>query len=370
MVTKAIIESVDSPYQVTVRIPLFNSSSNFVQGTDILNKAIICIPPNCSFIPEVGDIVLVAFEDFDAGKPIIIGCLFKESGNTSTINLNAESLNIEGTTTLSNQVKIGNITYKELECLKGCSENIQQSLNNISVEAGGLTDVQVNGSSITSAGVANLITKSTYNASTNKIATEIDVPVTTDTVTQDSTAALTSGGAYTALLKKPNYEVDSSSASSISVLLNTIYPIGSVRLSINANETSFMGGTWVLVSEGRALFGAGKIEPDGSIPASGSTTALTYSADSQKNASLPNIVGSMKLAWNDTTGGGTILGTEGTGAFYKSTTGTSYFGNSGNTTGSQSNTLNMDASRSNSIYTNDATVQPNAYIVYVYKRTA
>ena len=42
--------------------------------------------------------------------------------------------------------------------------------------SGGDLDVQVNGSSIVSGGVANLVTNSTYNASSNKIATMSDMP--------------------------------------------------------------------------------------------------------------------------------------------------------------------------------------------------
>ena len=41
---------------------------------------------------------------------------------------------------------------------------------------GSATDVQVNGTSITSSGVANLITNTAYNASTNKLATMSDIP--------------------------------------------------------------------------------------------------------------------------------------------------------------------------------------------------
>ena len=134
MVTKAIIESIQSPYEVTVRIPLFNSGSNFSQGSQVLNEAIVCVPPNCSFTPQIGDIVLVAFEDFDAGKPVIIGCLFKESGNSSTLNINASSLNVDGTTTLSEQSKIGDIGYSELKQLSGLGQNVQNSINNIEGE--------------------------------------------------------------------------------------------------------------------------------------------------------------------------------------------------------------------------------------------
>ena len=47
---------------------------------------------------------------------------------------------------------------------------------NISGSGGSSTDVQINGTSITSSGTANIITKGTYNSSTNKIATESDLP--------------------------------------------------------------------------------------------------------------------------------------------------------------------------------------------------
>lgn len=47
--------------------------------------------------------------------------------------------------------------------------------------AGGVTDVQVNGTSILSSGTANLVTNTAYNASTNKLATMADVDVMTIT---------------------------------------------------------------------------------------------------------------------------------------------------------------------------------------------
>ena len=47
---------------------------------------------------------------------------------------------------------------------------------NISISGGQATDVQVNGTSIVSNNVANLVTESAYNSSTNKIATMLDLP--------------------------------------------------------------------------------------------------------------------------------------------------------------------------------------------------
>ena len=60
---------------------------------------------------------------------------------------------------------------------------------NITVSGGASTDVQINGTSITSNNVADIITESSYNASTNKIATMSDipnVPTKTSDLTNDS----------------------------------------------------------------------------------------------------------------------------------------------------------------------------------------
>lgn len=47
---------------------------------------------------------------------------------------------------------------------------------NISISGGSATDVQINGTSITSSNVANIITESAYDDTTNKIATMSDIP--------------------------------------------------------------------------------------------------------------------------------------------------------------------------------------------------
>lgn len=121
MVTKGIIEKVNTPYEVKVNIPFLNTVQN----------AIICTLPQCNFIPNVGDIVIVSFEDYDINKPIIIGCLFKESGNLSLIDLDVQSLTTKSITKLSDMTSIGDITYDELKYLKGLQQNIQSSLKNI-----------------------------------------------------------------------------------------------------------------------------------------------------------------------------------------------------------------------------------------------
>lgn len=133
MVTKAIIESVESQYLVKVRIPILDSSPEFVDATnyDSLSDATICTLPRTSYVPEIGDIVFVAFEDNDKGRPIIIGCLFKESGNDSQVNIEANNLIVNSKTQLSSSTSIGNISYDELKYLEGLKQNIQATFQNI-----------------------------------------------------------------------------------------------------------------------------------------------------------------------------------------------------------------------------------------------
>lgn len=77
---------------------------------------------------------------------------------------------------------------------------------NISISGGTATDVQINGTSITSNNEANIITKTAYDSSTNKIVTESDLPdisgkqdketITTNTSATTATLALTSNNEY------------------------------------------------------------------------------------------------------------------------------------------------------------------------------
>jgi hypothetical protein len=72
---------------------------------------------------------------------------------------------------------------------------------NITIQGGGTaTDVKINGTSITSSGVANIVTNTAYNASTNKIATMNDLPVLTFTpsgnnliISQQQVSGITNG---------------------------------------------------------------------------------------------------------------------------------------------------------------------------------
>lgn len=88
----------------------------------------------------------------------------------------------------------------------------------ISISGGTATDVQINGTSITSNDVANIITESAYDSSTNKIATMSDV----------------------------------------NGLVDLIYPVGSIYMSMSSTSPSTLfGGTWERLGVGRTLVSAG-----------------------------------------------------------------------------------------------------------------
>ena len=134
MITKGIVEQFnkDAPYKVKVRLPIFDSIKgvNNSTSTENLKDAIICTLPYCSNSLNVGDIVLVGFEDNDYGTPIILGHLYKDfplttvnnvTGNPDTktsLNLDLNNLNVGGSVKLSSNISIGNIGYDDLMLLK------------------------------------------------------------------------------------------------------------------------------------------------------------------------------------------------------------------------------------------------------------
>ena len=132
--------------------------------------------------------------------------------------------------------------------------------------------------------------------------------------------------------------------------LNLIYPVGSIYISTTSTcpIASYGVGTWELVGKDRVLQGAGT---------RGNVNATI-------NAGLPNITGSYtpKTSNDDTWSSGTY-----SGALYQLTSGQKGASSSDYSTNVQYG-VGFDASRSNSIYGKSTTVQPDAYLVNIFRR--
>lgn len=141
--------------------------------------------------------------------------------------------------------------------------------------------------------------------------------------------------------------------SRINDIMNNLYPVGSTYITTASTcplATLISGSTWTKVSEGRVLWGSDS----------------NHSAGTTIEAGLPNITSgnASVLSWkNDTE----FSWTEGA-LQSNSTAHGGLQNNSGNWFGSVVATFN--ASRSSSIYGNSSTVQPPAYVVNIFQRTA
>lgn len=145
------------------------------------------------------------------------------------------------------------------------------------------------------------------------------------------------------------------SAKSVVELLKTIYPVGSVYLSTNSTcPLASLFGTWTLVSSGRALWtGTGS---------NGNTTIA---------AGLPNIKGALNS--NNTTYAsiGNVLSDWSTSGALSLTNASLKGINSSTASSSRPKSIMFNANSSSQIYSDSVTtVQPPAYVVNVWRRTA
>ena len=135
------------------------------------------------------------------------------------------------------------------------------------------------------------------------------------------------------------------------VSLDKIYPVGSIYITTsNENPSNTIGGTWQQIEEGRVL----------------QTVKTSQTPGTIVDAGLPNIYGSIgrsnRYGNNGTPYTGLVSGT----------LSSYYLTHTNNSSGSADRMVEQtfDASKSNSIYGNSDTVQPPAYLVYMWKRTA
>ena len=139
--------------------------------------------------------------------------------------------------------------------------------------------------------------------------------------------------------------------SSISTLLSSLYPVGSLYIGTQNTcplETLISGSTWTLVATDKALWGG-----DGT------------NADTTIAAGLPNITGTMSFG----EGFPRCTNLQYSGALSGTVYNNQYAGFASNGAG-KLNSISFNAASSNGIYGASNTVQPPAYRVNVWRRTA
>ena len=129
------------------------------------------------------------------------------------------------------------------------------------------------------------------------------------------------------------------------------HPVGSIYLTIkDENPSAKFGGTWEKVASGKCLW----------------TADASHGAGTTIDAGLPNITGQVTSNDKDYYWG---AGTTASGAFVNAHNGGSHIGENV-WTGTRGNGFTFNASRSSAIYGKSTTVQPPAYALIAWRRTA
>ena len=137
--------------------------------------------------------------------------------------------------------------------------------------------------------------------------------------------------------------INSQLSSSVLSNLQAVYPVGSLFISTTDTcPIANLFGTWEKVSEGRVLQGVSGSQVAGDVVEAG-LPDITGQFNTSAMANAPALTGAFKSNG-------------------------SYSGNGGNS--HANNKVGFYASLSNPIYGNSNTVQPPAYLVNIWKRTA
>lgn len=137
MITRGYITeklSVDSS-KVMVRLPIFETANN--NEANIHNpfevEASIMMTPGNFLGYNVGDTVIVGFEDNDYSKPIILGKLFISVEENSTVKEVIDQVSVKSTAVLPENTSIGKVSPKDIAALSGIntSGNLAQQLKYI-----------------------------------------------------------------------------------------------------------------------------------------------------------------------------------------------------------------------------------------------
>jgi hypothetical protein len=220
----------------------------------------------------------------------------------------------------------GNTVYNRYKW-NGSAWLFEYALNNSSFTANQWAAIN---SGATTANIGQIATNTTAIAGKQDIISDL--------------AAIRSGAAAGATAVQP---------ADLDTLLSSLYPVGSIYIGTQSTcplATLISGSTWVKVSEGRVLQGSDS----------------SHSAGTTIEAGLPNITGEPVHCYLFTNSGGSDTPISSGAIVIKDISSTTLY--QGGTT--QRAKWYFDASRSSSIYGNSNTVQPPAFVVNIWQRTA
>ena len=80
---------------------------------------------------NVGDVVFVAFEDNNFGKPVVIGYLYRSNMTPNYGDIILNSINVKIAANLSADTTIGDVSSTNISYLKGVTSNIQGQLDSL-----------------------------------------------------------------------------------------------------------------------------------------------------------------------------------------------------------------------------------------------
>ena len=129
MLVKALVQEVISPHLVKVRIPSINKIEgvNGATPNNELSTASVCSLPNIITDVHPGDIVVLGFENDNISNPIVIGHLSIKGESKSITNIKCDELVALGDVSLGKHTSIGDITPKNIECLRNQTSNINDT---------------------------------------------------------------------------------------------------------------------------------------------------------------------------------------------------------------------------------------------------
>lgn len=133
MITKGIITKIpinpdDNKY--LVRLPFFEDATE--NAEEIIYEATLNEAPGIKQGYAIGDVVYVAFEDNDEGKPVIIGKLYSTEIENIGAEIDTNNLVVNNSTKLSANTTIGDATKSDVANIKNIKNKLDKSGGTVS----------------------------------------------------------------------------------------------------------------------------------------------------------------------------------------------------------------------------------------------